>query len=310
LSTGLCEMRATDVFIHSSPHSGSTWLGYVLGSSQSSAFVGELYRAWDFGERVPCTVCASRGLPECIVLGGIENVEPERAFELISSRNGRPVIVENSKKLDWTCRFLNRSDRETKLVHVIKDPRSRWASLRRRVAADLEKCMADWCSENQQIIDFSIETGVSTKVVSYDIIAANPEVEFDELFRFLGIDFVDSALRYWEVEHHGYAANGASSALIKHQNFKSPPKHFSTGDDQFYAKNYGCSFVDDRWRAELPDEETEAILANKDVLELLDGLGYVLTKSAIYRGGQSKEKVIGRKRIAWPHWLRMLRAQR
>jgi hypothetical protein len=93
-------MRPVDVFIHSSPHSGSTWFGYVLGSGSETCFVGELYRAWDPQDRVPCTVCAAKGLSECVVLAGIEASHPTQAFDAISSRNGKRVIVENSKRLE------------------------------------------------------------------------------------------------------------------------------------------------------------------------------------------------------------------
>jgi hypothetical protein len=276
-------LQAVDVFIHSSPHSGSTWLGYVLGSGHETAFVGELYRAWDPLEHVPCTICASRGLPECEILGGIEAIDPNTAFQFISSRNGKPVIVENSKKIEWTRQFAGRVDRQTRIVHLLKDPRSRWASLRRREAADMDKCMADWCQENQEIIDFAAATSAPCKVVIYDLVAADPEIQIKDLFKFIGAAFHEDVLRYWEVEHHGFAANGASSALIQHQQFESPPAHFSTGDDRFYKAKFGRNFVDERWRAELPDEENEAIQKNEDVRKILDRLGYILTPTSIQR---------------------------
>jgi len=153
-------LKPVDVFIHSSPHSGSTWLGYVLGSGRQTAFVGELYRAWDAQDHVPCTVCASRGLNECVTLGGIEAVAPKEAFAFISARNGKPVIVENSKRVEWTRQFIGRPGRETRIIHLVKDPRSRWASLRRREAADMNTCMMEWCRENQEIIDFTQATAL------------------------------------------------------------------------------------------------------------------------------------------------------
>ena len=123
-------LRPADVFIHSSPHSGSTWLGYVLGSGRETAFVGELYRAWDAEDRVPCTVCASRGLKECVLLGGIEHANPSSVFSIISERSRKRIIVENSKRTEWTRLFVDKPGRELKVVHLVKDPRSRWASLR------------------------------------------------------------------------------------------------------------------------------------------------------------------------------------
>ena len=145
------------------------------------------------------------------------------------------------------------------------------------------KCISDWCQENQEIIDFTSAKQQPTRVAVYDIIAANPETEIKALFQFVGAKFEPSVLRYWEAEHHGYAANGATSALVRHKQFTAPPSHFSTGDDQFYEGKFGSSFVDERWRDELPDDENEAILNNQKVQSLLNGLGYGLTKTSIYR---------------------------
>jgi hypothetical protein len=224
------------------------------------------------------------------------------AFRFISSRNGKAIIVENSKKIGWTRHFIDRSDRQAKIVHLLKDPRSRWASLRRREAADLDRCMADWCQENQEIIDFTSAKGIACKVVVYDLVAANPETEVRELFDFIGATFDDSVLRYWEVDHHGFAANGASSALVHHKKFICPPAHFSTGDDRYYEEKFGTSFVDERWRAELPQEENEEILRHEKVGRILQDLGYLLTQSAIERAIPPTSR--GASRTRWGDGLR------
>jgi hypothetical protein len=247
--------------------------------------VGELYRGWDAEDCVPCTVCASRGLSDCVILAGIGDLAPRDAFGVISARSGKAVIVENSKRVAWTRQFIGRPGRDTRIIHLVKDPRSRWASLRRREAADMGECMIAWCRENQEIIDFTSETGLPTMVVAYDLVAAHPRMELEALFRFFGAAFDESVLRYWEVEHHGFAANGASSAIIRHQKFSAPPKHFSTGDDPFYAAKFGQTFVDERWRAELPETENDAILQNEQVRGVLASLGYGLSTSGIFRSG-------------------------
>ena len=276
-------MKPADVFIHSSPHSGSTWLGYVLGSGSETAFVGELYRAWDAEDRVPCTLCASRGLAECTLLGGIEHAGPASIFSTISERSGKRVIVENSKRTAWTRQFIDQPDRDIRLVHLVKDPRSRWASLRRREPFNLNRCMDEWWHENQEIRQFTVTEKIPTITVAYDIVAAHPEVELPAMFEFFGSSYEPSVLRYWEVEHHGYAANGASSAIVRHQKVTNPPAHFSTGDDRFYNNMFGRSFVDERWRSELPPSECDAILQNDRVASLLRDLGFQLTPAGLER---------------------------
>ncbi len=233
---------------------------------------------------MPCTVCASRGLSECVLLYGIENTEPRNVFSLISERNGKRIIVDNSKSIEWTKLFVGRPDRDLHIVHVVNDPRGRWASLRRRKwGQTVEDSLAAWCAENRDIRDFAAEYQLPTTVVSYDIIAANQRREIPELFTSLGSRFEPAALRYWEVDHHGFAANGASSALIEHQKFTSPPKHFATADDSFYQNMFGQTFVDERWRTELPEAEIAAITTNPEVKTLLTSLGLRLTQLGMER---------------------------
>jgi hypothetical protein len=141
--------------------------------------------------------------------------------------------------------------------------------------------MTDWCQENQEIIAFASTMGVPRMIVSYDVVAADPRAELPRVFRFFTSTFDDRALRYWEVEHHGFAANGASSAIIQHNKFDAPPSHFSTGDDGFYKSQFGKSFVDERWRSELPPEELEAILEHDQVRHVLDQLGYRMNQEGI-----------------------------
>ena len=275
--------ESTSVFIHSAPHSGSTWLGYVLGSGPETAFVGELYRAWSDTDRVPCTICAARGLHQCALLGGIENVDPKNAFAFISSRNYRRIIVENSKRLDWTERFVGHPSYTNKIIHLVQDPRNVWASVRRRGGTDLDGFLASWSNVNQEIAEFSRIHHVPTKTVVYDVVAAQPELEMQNLFDFIGARFERSVMQYWKVEHHGYAANGASSQVISHHQLASPPPHYATGDDQFYKGVLGNIFLDQRWIMELPASEKAAIVTNVEAQKILEAQGYCIHENGIDR---------------------------
>ena len=90
-------------------------------------------------------------------------------------------------------------------------------------------------------------------------------------------------LRYREVDHHGFAANGASSAIVQHHKFSAPPHHFSTADDGYCRSMVGRTFVDERWRSELPADECDAILKNDRIGSLLQELGYRLTPRRLER---------------------------
>ena len=207
--------RKTSVFILSSPQSGSTWVGYVLGSGPESAFVGEYSRAWDETARVPCTLCAARGLRACEVLYDIEMEPADKAFDLAFARAGKRVIVDSSKDLGWTQRFQNSANMEMRIVHLVRDPRGFFASVKRRGWTDLSAALALWSKQNREFRDFNTSSRIPSVVVGYDVLANAPKAEFQRLYAFCGMRFTGNCLSYWTVEHHGFAANGASDAIVK-----------------------------------------------------------------------------------------------
>jgi len=270
------------VFVLSSWHSGSTWVGYVLGSTPKSAFLGEYFRAWNEQARVPCTLCAMHGLSECAVLHDIEKLPAEQAFAIAAERTGKPVLVDNSKSIDWTKRFLRRHDLRCRVVHVVKDPRGWVASARRRHGADnLEQALTSWCKENQTMRDFVRAFGDRGVTVCYDLLAEHPHREFRRLFRFCGLPFSEQALRYWQTKHHAFAANGASHAIIEANSKGSAPGHFATGDDAYYERHSQRQFHDLRWRESLTADEEATIRSHPEVTTLMSSMGYRLTQAGV-----------------------------
>ena len=275
--------KKTVVFILSSAHSGSTWTGYVLGSGPKSAFVGEYHRAWKEAIRVPCTICAARGLPACEVLHDVEKEPARRAFDLAFARTGKRVIVDNSKDLDWIRAFRIGDTLDMRIVFVVKDPRGFLASVKRRGHPDLGAVIPHWSWENRRFCDFIAKSGIPSVAVSYDLAAKSPEHEFRRLYEFCGMRFTNDCLSYWNVEHHGFAANGASDAILRGKGFPHVPEHFRTGDVAFYGENSKTLFHDRRWRSDLTPAELAAIENNPEVRGLLKSLGFALTTDGIAR---------------------------
>lgn len=275
--------RRTVTFILSSPASGSTWVGYVLGSGPESAFVGEYNRAWKESSRVPCTICAARGLPSCEVLYDVEKEPAERAFALAFARTGKRVIVDSSKDVEWIRTFPMSDSLDIRIVFLVRDPRGFFASVKRRGNSDLGAIIAQWCKDNRKFCDFISASGIPSVTLSYDLAARSPESEFRPVFEFCGMRFTKNSLRYWNAEHHGFAANGASDAILKGKKFPYVPRHFSTGDDAFYRENSQTLFHDQRWHAALTSAESAAIENHADVQNLLKSLGFALTEKHIVR---------------------------
>ncbi len=274
----------TVIFILSSAHSGSTWVGYVLGSTAQSAFLGEYFRPWDSTARVPCTICATRGLPSCTILHGAETRPGSEAFRFAAERTGARVLIDNSKQIGWAHMFAGQPGLACRFVHIVRDPRGWVASTKRRGNGDLAGARDVWLAENAAFLTAGKQEGVPAATVCYDLLALRPATTWRRLFRFCGLRFAPTALRYWETEHHGFAANGASDALVKAAG-GAPPGHFATGDDGFYARQSRQNFHDDRWRDSLSQQEQDDIRNDPRVGTLLGKMGYRLTRTGIGRVG-------------------------
>ena len=288
------------VFVLSSPLSGSTWVGYVLGSHSQSAFLGEFARAWHPELSVPCTLCAAKGLDGCEVLHGAERVPPEQAFAWAFVRTQKPVLVDNSKMLEWTERFLGGKEYDIRLVHVVKDPRNWLASMQRRNLGDRAGLLRMWHDANAEIRAFAQRAGCPTMTVFYDELAANPVSGYRRLFAFCDLPFEASALEYWNVPHHGFAANGASSAMLADGRLGPPPSHFATGDDAFYAARTRRLFVDDRWKRDLGEADAAAVASDPLIAALLARFGRRLTAAGL----ASTSPLAGVKRLVQQVWQR------
>jgi len=243
--------------------------------------LGEYYRGWRDALRVPCTICAARGLPHCEVLGDIETQPEERAFELAFARTGKRVVVDTSKDLDWVRLFSAEEDLDIRIVHLVRDPRGFVASVRRRGPVGIDGLIDEWRKENEGLRHFVVASGLKSITANYDGLAQLPETEFPRLFEFCGMEFTKENLSYWNIEHHGFAANGASDALLKGNRYGHVPGHFRTADAEFYAQKSQTLFHDLRWRTAITADESAAIEKKPEVRGLLRSLGFAFTEEGM-----------------------------
>lgn len=273
----------TVVFILSSDRSGSTWLGYVLGSTPNASFLGEFRRAWDEELRQPCSWCSANGREACDVLAGIEQYSADRAYELALSRIQKQVLIDSSKRTFWAERFIAPDSHfKVHLIHLIRDPRGWYASEHRRRTGDRVEMIGEWVRENLHIRNFLQLNNVPSTTVFYEDLARSPVYAFQQLCDDIGCSFEPSALRYWEKAHHGFAANGASSSLLSCAPNISRLGNFVTGDDPFYSHNDRKLFVDTRWKSLLSEADALAITEDSRVGAFLNLYDCVLTADALH----------------------------
>lgn len=269
----------------------------MLGSHSSSAFVGEYYRAWRPEITVPCSFCSAKGRSKCPVLDGIEEIPEPDAFKFAFARVGKKVLVDSSKDVDWAGSFAN-SGFDVKVIHVLRDPRGYFFSERRRLAVEFWPTLIDgWVEENTRIFESVRRFGIPFMPVFYDNLAKDPSL-FSDIFRFLGLKPETSALSYWTKEHHGFAANGASSLLLR----QFSERAYTTGDDSFYSSVGQRNFYDQRWIEGLSPEEKANIETNPAVIKLLAENGASMVEDGLRT--EASTASAGRKRLAFfARWL-------
>jgi hypothetical protein len=139
----------------------------------------------------------------------------------------------------------------------------------------------DWLGENIEIRRFLQASGAESSTAFYDELASSPLPCLDQLCSEIGCSFNPSALRYWERSHHAFAANGASSPVLRSLPHISQLPNFATGDDPFYEANYRRSFVDCRWKEQLTQTDAGVIQGDPRIADFLALYGRVLTPSRV-----------------------------
>ncbi len=254
----------------------------MLGSLAGAAFLGEFYRGWDDALRQPCTVCAARGVHRCPQLEGLESVPAGKAFDWAFGRTGARVLVDSSKVTDWIqTSTAGSATLDIAIVHLVRDPRG-WLASRRRRAPSLETgwLIRHWLDRNTAILAFADRHGYRHGTFLYDALSNDPVRGFGRLAKFCALRFDKAALHYWNFEHHGFAANGATSAALPEGAPVDALPHFVTGDDAFYAEHRKRLFSDARWRSELSTEDIARVGADSGVAEFLSACGVVMTEES------------------------------
>ncbi len=230
---------------------------------------------------MPCAWCASNKLSECSALHGIESVPESDAFDFAFNRIEKPVLVDTSKSVEWAENFC-KGQFDTRLIHLLRDPRGYYSSQRRRVPVQAwDSLIPHWIEENARIATFLAASRLPHKVAIYDQLAQNPSAAFGQLFEFLDLAPESSALRYWEKAHHAFAGNGASSLMLGDFPESRTKSIFITGDDSFYSEQGKRNFHDIRWIQNLSAEEKTTIENNAEVVRLLKDYGFTMSADGL-----------------------------
>jgi len=263
-------MRKSVVFILSHNYSGSTWLSLLLGSHSQAFYVGELNKLYSKKYPMPCAFCEKRGC-ECPYFCDVKQVHPSEIHNLMLARTGKQVLVDNSKRIKWSYRFLGDSSYQRKYIHLIKDPRAIYCSLLIRNRADE---FSDWAQRNTEIDAFLSEYELDKFVLTYNELAEQTDGALTRLCNWIGLGYEPAQKEYWRFEHHGPGENGATSAFLQNSR---------TSDQQFYSEYSRKNFVDLRWKEKLDGEILKSIEENPEVQRLFEDLRLEFSETGLQK---------------------------
>lgn len=247
-------MKPTVLFILSSNYSGSTWLALLLGSHSRAFYVGELNKMFH-DEPMPCRLCEEKRRP-CPVFHDVAQLKSKQIHATVLERTCKSVIVDNSKTISWSKKFLADERFERRYIHLLRDPRAIAYSLQMRKR---KPDYLDLMEKNYEIRNFLRENGLEHRVVTYNAVAEETDATLVDVCQWLGLVYEPAQKEYWNFEHHGPGRNGATAAFLE---------NYTPSEENFYAQNKRTNFHDLRWQEQL-DAQVQGELVHDPQMKLL-----------------------------------------
>lgn len=262
-------MSPTVLFILSSNYSGSTWLALVLGSHSQTLYAGELNKMFH-EEPMPCRRCEERQKP-CPIFHDAAQLKSRNIHAAVLERTGKSVLVDNSKTISWSKKFMAEERFERRYLHLIRDPRALAYSLQMR---NRKPDYLDWMEKNYEIRNFLHENRLEHRLVTYNEAAVRTDITLRELCAWLGLAYEPAQKEYWNFEHHGPGRNGATAAFLE---------QYVPSEAEFYAARKRTHFHDLRWQENLDQEVRREIEHDPQMKLLLKDFGLAFSETGMER---------------------------
>lgn len=247
--------RVTVIPIASPGHSGQTWLNLILGAHPEILSIGEIGHAGDLGD--VSGVCSLCGL-ECEFWGNFQKARDpaENLLVELARHTGRNMIsISGGGRLK---RLLRDPRIEVKSIRLLRDGRATTASYHRKYSEKpYEDVVRRWVRSSRRLDRRASELGPDRSWrVRYEDLRQDTERCVREICQFLGIGFEPAMLEYWKRMQHVVGANqGTLSFTRAHFGLNPPGGRLQPVDPQFYSRQQGQPFTDDRWRRELDERK-------------------------------------------------------
>jgi transcription elongation factor Elf1 len=247
-------------FIAGAGHSGSTLLGFILGSHQNGFYCGEAAKTrylQDVSKNPIKRVCKICGA-DCVVWSRFIVNDAIDLYEQVADQVQKSLIIDSSKNIDWIKHqmgLLEQTDTQPFLIFLQRDGRAVINSrIRKYPTKNVEDLITDWVRQIQatnQLFDGFPNQKLKLK---YEQLATNAIPTLQNICKFLEIEYQPDMLNYDQHEHHVLGGNNGTQFLVaqaQREKIKSPFVSLSDYNRQYYEGHGSKIALDLRWKHEL-----------------------------------------------------------
>jgi hypothetical protein len=244
------------VVVRSLSFTGTTWLNLVLGSHARAFTIGPPDRVMRLASEEAHDACrVHAGMCE-FWPAFFRALDPEDNFLVqLADFADRDVLIINNPMPDGAEQALSHPRLVVKPIHLIRDGRAIAASHHRKYPdGSFFDSVRDWLAPSFSTFPFD-DADPDVLSLRYEDLLADQRGHLPKLSGFIGLDYDEASLRFWEHDHHITAGNAGTIMMIKlHQGIATPDndiRAFYEGQLRRLEADPTTSFADERWRDEL-----------------------------------------------------------
>lgn len=244
------------IVVNSISFTGTTWLNAVIGSHEQCFLLGPADRVWQARKTGLADACRIHDEDCPFWPEFFKHYDADRNFFIqLAEQSNKHIIVTNNPVPNGAGTELKHPDIEVQHIQLIRDPRAIWASyMRKNPETDPLDSMVNWLYPAVRRYGFN-EDDQDRFALRYEDIIANQLNSLQRIGKFLGLNYDERSLRFWEWGHHIAEGNIGTTSLIK-MGQGIPLKNFK--EREFYEAQFEIMetkgyhrFVDERWKTEL-----------------------------------------------------------
>jgi hypothetical protein len=246
----------TVVVINSLSFTGTTWINLVLGSHPRAFALGPPDRVMKLTPKDAGDACRVHAASCPFWPGFFASYDPAGNFFVqLAEHADRDVIVTNNPIPDGAGRELDHPGLRPKQIYVVRDGRAIAASHHRKYPdTPFLESVRDWLLPSLSTFPFDPDDPDRLCLRYEDVLADQPGA-LARLGDFVGLEYDERALAYWEHEHHVTAGNAGSIMMIKLAQSvpvgESENRAFYAGQLEALRADPRRTFTDERWHDEL-----------------------------------------------------------